>query len=359
MTNQQTNTAVNDDEISLKEIILKLKEWGQYLLSKWVIIIAAGIFGGTIGFTYALSQRPQYTARLTFALEEDKGGGIGAYAGLASQFGIDLGGAGGGVFSGDNLLELMKSRSMIERTLLSEVEINGKKQSLADYYISINKLREMWAKKPELLNINFTFNTNRSKFTRVQDSVLNTITENLKKSSISVDKTDKKLSIIAITCKSQDELFSKYFTENLVQTVTDFYVKTKTGRSAKSVAILQNKADSLRNEMNRAMYGRAAAVDQTLNLNPARQTATVPSQRKTVDIQVLSAAYGEVVKNLEISKMALMRETPFIQVIDEPILPLSKEKYGKMKGLMMGGILAGFLTVVGLLGRKVFSGIME
>ncbi|SMO61270.1 Wzz/FepE/Etk N-terminal domain-containing protein [Solitalea koreensis] len=355
----ETKSVLADDEISLKEVIEKLVEWWQYLLSKWVIIVAAGLLGGAIGFTYALFQKPQYTARLTFALEEEKGGGLGAYAGLASQFGIDLGGGGGGIFAGDNLIELMKSRSMIERTLLSEVDINGKKQTLAEYYIDINGLRENWAKKPELSNINFPINASRDKFTRAQDSVLNTITENLKKSTISVDKTDKKLSILAVTCKSENELFSKSLTEGLVATVTGFYTKTKTGRSAKNVAILQNKADSLRNEMNRAMYGRAAAVDQTLNLNPARQTATIPSQRKTIDVQMLSSAYAEVVKNLEISKMALMRDTPLIQVIDEPILPLGKEKFGKMKGLMLGGILAGFLTIIGLLGRKVFSGILE
>jgi hypothetical protein len=53
---------------------------------------------------------------------------MGNYANLASQFGIDIGGSVvGGVFKGQNLLSFMVSRSMIEKTLLTTVDINGKK----------------------------------------------------------------------------------------------------------------------------------------------------------------------------------------------------------------------------------------
>ena len=49
---------------------------------------------------------------LTFALEEGESGG-GSLSGLASQFGYNIGGSGGGAFTGYNLLELMKSRRLI------------------------------------------------------------------------------------------------------------------------------------------------------------------------------------------------------------------------------------------------------
>jgi hypothetical protein len=54
---------------------------------------------------------------LTFALEEGESGG-GSLSGLASQFGYNIGG-GGGAFTGDNLLELMKSRRLIQDVLLT------------------------------------------------------------------------------------------------------------------------------------------------------------------------------------------------------------------------------------------------
>ena len=60
-----------------------------------------------IGLVYTTP--PTYTATLTFALEEGESGG-GSLSGLASQFGYNI---GGGAFTGDNLLELMKSRRLI------------------------------------------------------------------------------------------------------------------------------------------------------------------------------------------------------------------------------------------------------
>ena len=57
----------------------------------------------------------------------------------------------------------------------------------------------------------------------------------------------------------------------------------------------------------------------------------------------------ELVKQTELAKVTLRKETPLIQVIDRPILPLPKERFGKAKGLVMGGFLAGFLMVLGLI----------
>ena len=39
------------DEISLKELLQKVKEWFDYLLSKWKKIALAGVVGATIGLT--------------------------------------------------------------------------------------------------------------------------------------------------------------------------------------------------------------------------------------------------------------------------------------------------------------------
>jgi len=53
--------------------------------------------------------------------------------------------------------------------------------------------------------------------------------------------------------------------------------------------------------------------------------------------------------------VTLRKETPLIQVIDTPILPLKKERLGKAMGIVLGGILAGFLIVLVLIVRKVVN----
>ena len=64
---------VQNDEISLKELIDKGKEWWHYLLSQWKIILLAGIIGAALGLAYSFSKKPIYTATLSFALEDEKG----------------------------------------------------------------------------------------------------------------------------------------------------------------------------------------------------------------------------------------------------------------------------------------------
>ena len=348
------------DEISLKELILKIREWWNYLLSRWLIILAAGLIGGLIGLSYAFYKKPIYKAELSFALEDDKTGiSMGGALGLASQFGFDLGGSGGGAFSGDNLLELMKSRTMVQKTLLTEVDVNGKKQTLAEHYIDFNDLRARWKKKVELNSMQFLPGADPEKFSRTQDSLLGEFHKAIIKSNLSVAKIDKKLSIISVNVNSENEQFSKYFSEILVKEVSDFYVETKTKRSSQNVDILQTQTDSVRRALNSAIIGVASSVDANPNANPSRQVLRVPSQRRQVDVQANTAILTELIKNLEVSKASLRKETPLIQVIDRPILPLEKERFGKLKGTAIGFFLFSFLTAIVLLIQFIFQRLFQ
>jgi len=360
VNNEKINA--NSDEVSLKDIILKLKRGRKYLISRWKIILLAAIIGAGLGVAYSYLKKPVYKAELSFALQDDNssgGGGLGSALGLASQFGIDLGGGGGGgAFSGDNLIELMKSRSMVENTLLSSLTVNGKKETLAELYASFNKFHERWANVPKLKGVEFLPDSDRSKYTLQQDSILGDFYHRIIKSNLSVDKLDKKLSIITVKVSSKDELFSKFFTEILVRTVSDFYISTKTKRSSQNVNILQRQTDSVRRELNSAITGVATTSDVNPNPNPSLQIIRVPSQRKQVDVQADIAILTELVKNLELSKMSLRKETPLIQIIDKPILPLEKDHIGMVLGIILGTVIGAFLAMIVLFFQKVFKNIM-
>ena len=347
---------VQNDEISLKELIDKGKEWWYYLLSQWKIILLAGIIGGALGLAYSFSKKPIYTATLSFALEDEKGGGgLGGALGLASSFGIDLGGGGGSIFTGSNLTELFKSRAMVEQTLLSPVVVDGKTISLAEMYIQNQEWRKNWNKKPKLASIQFLPDTKRKYFTRVHDSILGVMYQDLSNTGLSVGQKDKKISIITIEVNSTNELFSKYFTEALVKEVSDFYVTTKSKKARLNMDILERQTDSIRRELNGAITGVAVANDNTFGLNPAMNVRRAPSARRQVDVQANTAILTELVKQTELAKVTVRKETPLIQVIDQPILPLKKEKFGKAKGIVLGGVLAGFLIVMVLIVRRVLK----
>lgn len=350
---------IDNDEISLKELIQKIQEWFQYLKTKWKFIFVIAALGAIIGFVYASFQKPTYQATTTFVLEEDKGGGMSGALGLASSFGFDLGGGGaGGLFTNSNIIELMKSRLVIEKTLLNPVQVNSKEISLVDYYIQVNALKEDWSKKPALKNISYPTNADRAKFSLLQDSILNEITKELTEENLTIFQKDKKVSIISLTVKTKNELFSKLFCEQLLKETSDFYIETKSKKARLNVEVLQHQADSIRAELNSAITGVAAASDNVYNLNPAFNVKKTPGTRKQVDVQANTAILTQLVAQLELSKVSLRKETPLVQIIDRPILPLEKEKLGRIKSFVLGGFLAGFLSVLYLVFGRLYKNLV-
>ncbi len=364
-TNQENISQANidNDEISLKELILKMKEWFAFLKSKWKIIFLAGIIGGLIGLTIAWFEKPTYKATLTFAMEEDKGGsgGLSGALGLASSFGIDLGGAGGGgAFAASNLSALMKSHLIIEKVLLDSYNINGKTRTLADYYIEVEDLRNKWSKKPILQNIQFLPNADRSKFNRVQDSILFQLHKELtKKENLDINQKDKKVTIIAIEVNSKDELFSKLFCEAVANETSEFYIHTKSKKARMNTSVLERQADSVRAVLNNNITGVAKETDNVYNLNPSFNVRGANSKKIQVDVTANTEVLKQLIVQLELSKITLRKETPLIQMIDMPVLPLEKEKFGKLKSIILGGFLSGFLTVLYLIFGQLFKKVLN
>jgi len=345
---------IENDEVSLKELLQKVKEWISYLLSEWKVVLLACFIGGLLGLTYSLIKKPVYTATLSFAMEDEKSsGGLGSALGLATSLGLDIGGSGGSVFSGSNLTELFKSRTMVEQTLLTPVRVNGKVISLAEMYLQNNKWRKNWDDNPQLKDLQFLPNKNRKYFTRSHDSILGKIYENLSKGDLSVGQKDKKVAIITMQVSSKNELFAKYFCEGLAKQVGEFYIDTKSKKARLNMDILEKQTDSIRKELNSAITGVAIANDNTFNLNPALNVRRAPSAKRQVDVQANIAILTELVKQTELAKVTLRKETPLIQVIDRPILPLTNEHLGKLKGLLIGAFIGGLLVSVFLVFKKL------
>ncbi len=346
-------TTTNIPEISLADVTKKIRSLYRYLLSKWLIILIVAFIGGIAGITYAWMQTPKYAAVLTFSMEDEKSSG-GGLAGLAAQFGLDLGTVGG-AFTGENIVVLVQSNRMIESTLLSDISVNGKQESLLNYYLDIYDFKKGFSKSPdkELRNLTFPDKQDPSTFTRLQDSVLLLVINAMQKGALKTEKPEARMNLYSITCKSEDETFSIEFCKQLIKNVSEFYVDTKTKRSAKIVDILQKRADSVKTAFNNALLGRAELSDA--NINTALQLPAVGIQRKQTDVTVLATAYGELLKNLEIAKFNLLNETPLIQVIDEPVAPLEKKKLGRLLGGLIGGFIMGLLCVIYLTAKKAFK----
>ncbi|HWL00249.1 MAG TPA: Wzz/FepE/Etk N-terminal domain-containing protein [Parapedobacter sp.] len=346
--------------ISLRELIVVVFALVRYLWSKWLVISAVVFLGALLGFCYSLVKKTKYTATLSFVMDESSAsqGSLGAAATIAEQFGISLGGIGGvgGFFQGDNIIEFLKSRSMIDETLLTEIVMDSKKTLLVDRYIAYNNLREKWeSKSPKLADLQFRDTVG----VYLQDSLMATFYKAILRDNLVIHKPDKKFNIIAIEMESPDEVFSKTFAEALIRNATDFYIQTRTLKAKENLDVLTHQVDSVRRELNEAISGVAAATDANPNPNRAFQSLRVRSQLHTVDVQANTAILTELVKNQELAKITLRNEKPVIQVLDKPILPLENDKLGKLKAIVVGGFLGGFLACLVLLLVRLYRQIMS
>jgi len=360
MTNESVRKNKIEDEemISLKEMILNIKEWWQYLWTKKWLIILAGIIGGLLGLGYAYTKKPIYTATTTFVLESgEKGGGMSQYAGIASMVGIDLGGGGGGgIFQGDNILELYKSRTMLEKTLLTKALINNHSQTLIERFIELNKIKERWKDKPELLALRFDISSQKQ--SRLRDSVLGETVNFIRDNYLVATRPDKKLNLIKVQINSPDEVFSKMYNDQLVNNVNQFYVFTKTKKALDNVNILAKNTDSIRAVMNGSIYTAAAITDATPNLNPTRQVQrTAPLQKSQFAAEANKEMLKVLIQNLEMAKMSLMKDTPLIQVIDQSVFPLAVVKTSKLKSLIVTGVIFGFLMLSVLVVKRLLGSV--
>lgn len=328
MANEHTIASkANIQQTSFGKSLLQLHYWWSYLGTKKTLLFTVVLLAGLLGLAYGYFKKPVYVATTTFVLEngESGAGGLSQYMGIASMMGIDLGGAGGGgIFQGDNIIELYKSRNMIERALLRPVQ-GDSAQLLIDQYIRVNHYSK-WFNDHQLANTTFTSYQQLLKDKRVyrlRDSIMAMVVEKINKNNLSVGKPDKKLDIIRVDVKAKDEIFAKEFNNQIVKNVNDFYVQTKTKKSLDNVNILQQKTDSVRAVMNGDIYAAVAVADATPNLNPTKQVQRMaPVQRSQFSAETNKAILAELVKNLEMAKFNLRKDTPLIQVIDYPIMPL-------------------------------------
>ncbi len=342
------NYSEKDTTASEHELILDLsniKSLFTYLQKKWLIFIIVGLLGGLAGYFYAAMQKTMYKSKLTFALDEGGGGGnAGGLSGLASQFGLSIGGSKD-IFGGENIIEIMKSRRMVERVLLSSDTFTGNKpETLIEYYLQISGQRKS---NRSLVSVHFPVADSRDSLNYTEDSVLKKVYKELISNFLMAGKPNKKLNIFEVNVTSANEKFSKIFTERLVSETNKFYVEIRTKKAKETLIVLENRVASMKGNLNSSISNRAAVQDA--NVNPAFAAAQVPVIQQLANTQAYSRAYEEMFKNLEIARFQYLNDIPLLQIIDAADYPMEKIKLGKLTTAIISSGVSFFLLLCILL----------
>ncbi len=343
-----------DEPFSLLNEIKGVGKSVAYALGHWRLLSFMAIIGFLAGILYSWIKPVSYTARTTFVVEESKMGGGSIASALAGQFGLDMGslaGGSSGILSGDNVMQLVKSHNLIRKTLLSAYDSTVSKQSLADLYSETKGWKKKWASSSKVGKV-VSFPYDGKTLNRTEDSLLQKITNEIIKSDLNIAKPDRKLGFFELATTMKDEKLSFLFNQRLLKVATDFYITTKTRRLSNNVKRLQGKADSLAIYLNRKTYSAADADRKLLDANPVYAEPQVSAEISYRDKLMQATIYGEIVKNLEISRTALIQETPTIQIVDDPEVPLKDNKTDWWLAAFAGATLLAFATAIVVIAVK-------
>jgi hypothetical protein len=341
---------------SLSSLLLTtLKTYLAYLRTKIVLILGVTTLGALLGLTYVSIKPIKYTARSSFVVEDSKSlGGSGLMGAISGQLGPELLGALGGsnLLSGENIIELAKSRSLLRKTFLTSYD--GSAVSLADRYASSLKLKEDWLDSRKV-GVKVDFSLTKKKYSRLEDSLLTTLIDRVIKKDIEVFKPDRRLSLFEVNITMRDEQLASLFCKRLLSMTSDLYINAKTKRIKGNISRLQHLADSLQRYANQRVRSTAQSNFKMLDLNPQYYEQEVESTINTREESLSGMIYAEVLKNLEISKASLLQETPTIQLVDTPETPLPSNLIEWYEGLiygLLGGLFASIFLFVFLFEPK-------
>jgi uncharacterized protein involved in exopolysaccharide biosynthesis len=304
-----------------------LKDWqaigwdiAKFLWKKWYILVAAFAIGGGTGYWYIHRQKPTYTSTISFVLstEAKQSGNL---MSLAVQLGYDAGTSGSeNIFTGENIIELFKSRKIIRSSLFQRLP-DGRR--LLDFLA-----------KEQYGAVGFPEDT--TKFTERQKYLLSATVSSVIRSFTVFKKNDLVFYYIAAT--SENSLIAEYVATYVLKQTASYFIDTKTQVAASSLTLLKKETDSLATVLSQVYKSSASVNDQTFNINPAfmsQRSSVLFNQAKAT---ALSAAYIEAVRNLELAKINLQRQTPLFRIIDEPELPLMPQKKSASRFFFFWGI---------------------
>ena len=312
MESKQGHTDVtppnNSDEVTLRELFLKIKEYYQEVVSKWKVIALIAFLFALFFVGKAYLKESTYTAHLTFMVNEDEGGRGGAISGLLGQFGFS--GGGSGKFNLPKIIELARSRHIFENAIFDSCIINEKNDYIANHLIDLYELHISWVESDQLNGFYFQ-DSNAEAFGNTENSALLTLYDktvgSAKNPGIYSTTFRDDTGILSMTTSCANEMISLFLTEAMYKSLSSFYIEKSIEKQESTYQLMKGKSDSILIALNSLQSRMLKFSDTHLGITLSQHTA--PRLEMQRDIQVLTIAYGEAVKNVELADFALKNAT--------------------------------------------------
>jgi hypothetical protein len=249
----------------------------------------------------------------------------------------------------DKLMELVKSRRLVQRTLLKKAKIDGVDDYLGNHFIELLDYREtIWANNEKLKNYRFTTDT-ISPLNKLDNTVINLLyAESVKKGLSHVVSPSQ---IVTLKYSGLTEEFTLRFLILHYNAVVEYFIETSVEKQNLQYLDLVKETEILTKEVAEAEKEYSNSFDA--NQLGERMKSIVAQEKRNKDLEFLYTNYYELVTHRNVNKKILETMRPIVQTLEVPVLPLSVTSSNPLSALKMGGIIGFVLGVLIVIIRKI------
>lgn len=321
-----------EEEMTLKDLILKVKE---YLLVLWagkfLILIVSAILAGLL-FYYQLKKPTSYTSGMTFMVNDtnDKAGQqiIAPFDRFQFQ---DV--------KSNKITEIARASRIVRQVLQSPIDSNSN-TLIADKILDTYGLKDAWAIKEGF--------SKEDQLNKLHELLVgNKIAGRQGLMSITYNKMTE---LFTLKVVSKNPELSYSLTENFYDHLADFYIDKTVGRYQRSFGAIKSREDSLRVELNKTESSVAYSKDRTRGV--VSSVAKVNQSRMKRKFEDISQEYEEAKSNRQRVETILQKDTPDFQIIDKTYVPIVNRP-AKFQFAFVGAMLGFLLSAAFILLRYI------
>ena len=331
-----------EDEISLADFLKSIKGYIRALSQYWRFLLFAWLLSAVSLWFWSESKAPTYEAQLTLMLSDDGGQSITGISSILGQFGLPV---SSGKYNIDKLLEIARSRHILEQVLLESCIVNNQNNSIGHHLIQAYQLEDRWTDDLGMdYSTSFSPSMDDKTYQYIVKKLHQLVNGNEPNSGLLKLEYGRDHYIMTFSFESVSEDLSIAYVQKHFEKLKEFYIDRAIEKQQQSYNIIKTKRDSI--------YNNLVSVEQQLarlkdsSQNSFRSTSGVEQSRLSTQALILKNAYAKAEENLTIAELTLQNNTPLIQLIDPPIGPILPNQFGLFKIAIVSMILGFLMTIV-------------
>lgn len=297
------------------------------LVRRLRLLIALPVLAGLAALGVSLLLPEQYSVEARF-MPESGSGDASRLAGLASQFGVNVGGVDSGE-SVDFYAELLGSRELLRAAVLTEYTISPEGASDSTR-ATLVELLQVEGETPE-----------RRVYAAVQAL-----------DELVTARPDPNTEIVTLTTSAPQPELAVQVSRRLIQLVNEFNLDRRQSRAAEEREFLESRVREVEADL------RAAEGELEEFLSQNRRYEEWPQLRFQFgrlqrQVDLLQETHTSLSQNLEQARLDEVRNVPVITVLDQPRLPAEQTAPNYLLNVALGVLLGGMLAVGIIVGSEV------